>query len=337
MIEESIKKAIAKQDLSRAEICDVMNTIMKGEATPVQIASILVALRMKGETVDEVAGAAEAMRQNATSIIVGEDTPVIDTCGTGGDGANTFNISTATSFVVAGAGIRVAKHGNRAISSKCGSADVLAALGVNLEAPAQAMESSIKENGIGFLFAPSMHPAMKHVMPVRRELGVRTIFNMLGPLANPVKVSGQVIGVFDPALTEVFANVLKELGCKRAIIAHGEGGFDEIVCHGKTKISELRNGAVETYEIDAMEVLGEDFNVEDLAGGEPEDNAKIIKDILNGELKGAPRAVVLINAAAGILVGEGADTLKEALEIAKHSIDSGAAAEKLTELIEASK
>lgn len=337
MIEQAIKKAIAKQDLTRSEICDVMNTIMKGEATPVQIASILVALRMKGETVDEVAGAAEAMRQNATHIEVAGEAPVIDTCGTGGDGANTFNISTATAFVVSGAGICVAKHGNRAISSKCGSADVLAALGVNLDATAQVMENSINENGIGFLFAPSMHPAMKHVMPVRRELGVRTIFNMLGPLANPVKVSGQVIGVFDPSLTEVFANVLKELGCKRAMIVHGEGGFDEITCHGKTKVSELRDNKVQTYEIDAQEILGEDFEIADLAGGEAAENAQIILDILSGKLKGAPRAVVLINAAAGILVGEKAETLEEALELAKESIDSGSALKQLNTLIKASK
>ena len=336
MIQESIKKVISKLNLSRAEICDAMNTIMNGEATAVQIAAFLVALRMKGETVDEVAGAAEAMRQNATKIEVSENTPVVDTCGTGGDGANTFNISTATAFVVSGAGTSVAKHGNRAISSKCGSADVLAALGVNINAPAEVMETSIRENGIGFLFAPNMHPAMKHVMPVRRELGVRTIFNMLGPLANPVKVTGQVIGVFDPSLTEVFANVLNELGCKRAIIAHGEGGFDEIVCHGKTKISELRDGKVSTYELDAMDILGEDFAVEDLAGGEAEVNAKIIEDILSGKLKGAPRAVVVINAAAGLVVGEKADNIKEAIKLAEKSIDSGAALNKLNKLIEAS-
>ena len=337
MIKQSIKKVIAKEDLSREEICAVMDTIMRGQASAVQIASLLVALRMKGESVGEIIGAAEAMRNNANAVDVGCDTPVIDTCGTGGDGADTFNISTATAFVVAGAGVRVAKHGNRAVSSKCGSADVLAALGVNLDTPTKVIEESIKDNGIGFLFAPSMHPAMKHVMPVRRELGVRTIFNMLGPLANPVKVTGQVIGVFNPDLTEVFAEALKELGCKRAIIAHGEGGFDEIVCHGKTKISELRDDTIKTYELDANELFGETYKVKELVGGEAEENAQIIRDILSGKLRGAPRAVVLINAAAGIIVGEKADTLEEALELAKISIDSGAANDKLTKLIEASK
>ncbi len=337
MINDIIKKVVAKNDLTREEICGVMDIIMKGEASPAQIASILVALRMKGETVEEITGAAEAMRLNATKITIDGDSPVIDTCGTGGDGANTFNISTTTAFVAAGAGIKVAKHGNRAISSKCGSADVLAALGVNLDAKAEAMEKSIKENGIGFLFAPSMHPAMKHVMPVRRELAIRTIFNMLGPLANPVAVTGQVLGVFDPSLTEVFANVLKHLGCRRAMVVHGEGGFDEITCVGKTKVSELRDGEVKTYEIDAQELLGENFEIEALAGGEADENAQIIKNILSGEQQGAPRAVVLLNSAAGIIVGEKADSLEEAIEIAKQSIDSGSAMEKLNKLIEASK
>lgn len=336
MIKDILNKLLKKADLTREEICSAMNEIMQGNVSPVEISAFLVALRMKGETVDEITGAAESMRSNATKVSMGDDLPVVDTCGTGGDGAGTFNISTTTAFVVAGAGVRVAKHGNRAISSKSGSADVLAELGVKIDAPAEVMEQSIKENGIGFLFAPCMHPAMKHVMPVRRELGQRTIFNMLGPLANPVAVSGQVVGVFNPDLTEVFANVLKGLGCKRAMIVHGEGGFDEITCSGSTKVSELRDGVVKTYEITSEELLGCNYDIKDIEGADATVNAGITRGILDGSIQGAPRDVVAINAAAGILVGEKADTLEEALELAYQSIDSGAALEKLNKLIEAS-
>jgi len=229
MIKEMLGKVVDGTDLDTGEIRQVMDEIMQGEATPAQIAGFITALRLKGETVEEVTGAAASMRHHATYIDAGART-VIDTCGTGGDGANTFNISTTTAFVAAGAGISVAKHGNRAVSSKCGSADVLMALGVKVDADPAVMEQCLQENGIGFLFAPKMHPAMKYAIGPRRELGIRTIFNMLGPLTNPAAATGQVLGVFAPELTEMFANVLNALGSRRALVVHGSDGLDEITC-----------------------------------------------------------------------------------------------------------
>lgn len=331
MIKELIGKVVSGQDLSSQEAVEAMNIIMSGEATPAQVAGFITALRMKGETVEEVAGAAASMRRHANYIDAGAQS-VVDTCGTGGDGMNTFNISTTTAFVVAGAGIPVAKHGNRAVSSKCGSADVLKALGVGIDVEPYVMEQCLQEFGISFLFAPCMHPAMKYAIGPRRELGIRTIFNMLGPLTNPANATGQVLGVFAPELTEMFADVLKELGCRRAFIVHGNDGLDEISVCAPTRVSELRDGLVKTYEISPGILLGESYDEEDLAGGDADENAVILGNVLRGET-GAKRDVVLLNAAAGIVAGEKADTLEDGLTLARQSIDSGAAMEKLDILI----
>ena len=335
MFNEALKKVVDEIDLSAQEMAQVMDVIMQGNATDVQIAAMLIALRMKGESISEVTGAAQTMRENAVFIDGGTGV-VVDTCGTGGDGANTFNISTTAAFVVAGAGVTVAKHGNRSSSSMCGSADVLAALGFNLDVDAVIMEQSIQNNGIGFLFAPKMHPAMKHVMPVRRELKLRTIFNILGPLTNPAGASGQVIGVFSPALTELFAEVLKNLGSRRAFIVHGNDGLDEITCTETTRVTELRDGVIKTYELYPEMLVGQTFDAEDLAGGDAECNAAITREILNGERRNGARATVILNAAAAIVAGEKVDTLEEAIKLAEESIDSGAALDKMNKLIEAS-
>lgn len=333
-MKEYLSKVIENTDLSADEMTSAMNLIMEGEATPAQIAAFITALRMKGESVEEVAGAAASMRKHATYIDAGAQS-VVDTCGTGGDGLNTFNISTACAFVTAGAGVCVAKHGNRAVSSKCGSADVLMATGVNLEVESYVMEQCIQENGIGFLFAPKMHPAMKYAIGPRRELGIRTIFNMLGPLTNPAGATGQVLGVFAPELTEMFANALNNLGTRRAFIVHGLDGLDEISVCRETRVSELRDGQVRTYELSAEMLFGEFAEPEELAGGDPEENAKIMRDILSGKTKGGARKVVLLNAAAAIVAGEKADRIEDGLKLAAESIDSGAALAKLNTLIEA--
>ena len=335
MLRDILPKLLSAKNLNRTEMVQVMTEIMDGQATPVLIAAFLTALRMKGETVEEVTGAAEAMRRKAVFIHAGAQS-VVDTCGTGGDGANTFNISTAAAFVAAGAGVCVAKHGNRAVSSKCGSADVLAALGVKIDAEPVVMEQCLQEHGIGFLFAPSMHPAMKHAMPVRRELGFRTVFNMLGPLTNPAGATGQVLGVFAPQLTEMFARVLKDLGCRRAFVVHGLDGLDEITCTGNTRVCELRNGEIRTYELSAELVLGECYPATAIAGGDAETNARILLAVLEGA-PGAPRQIVLLNAAAAIVAGEKAERFEDGLRLAQESIDSGAALHKLETLIAASK
>jgi anthranilate phosphoribosyltransferase len=332
MIKEALKKVIERTDLSRDEMAGVMDAIMGGEATPAQIAGFITALRMKGETVAEVSGAAESMRRHATYIDAGARS-VIDTCGTGGDGANTFNISTTTAFVAAGAGICVAKHGNRAVSSSCGSADVLLELGVKIDAEPEVMEQCIQEHGIGFLFAPKMHPAMKYAIGPRRELGIRTIFNMLGPLTNPAAATGQVLGVFAPELTEMFAEALNALGTRRALIVHGSDGLDEITCTGTTRVSELRDGAVKTYDLNPVLLIGEECDAEEMAGGDAAENASILRAVLSGERQDGARKVVLLNAAAAIVAGEKADRMDEGIKIAEESIDSGAALEKLETLI----
>ncbi len=332
MIQNKLGKLVEGCDLSAGEMQETVAEIMEGRATAAQIGAFLTAMRMKGETTAEIAGAASAMRSHATFIDAGART-VIDTCGTGGDGAQTFNISTTTAFVAAGAGLCVAKHGNRAVSSRCGSADVLQALGVDIDVEPYVMEQCLQENGIAFLFAQRMHPAMKHVASPRRELGIRTMFNMLGPLTNPAGATGQVLGVFAPELTEMFAHSLKELGTRRALVVHGSDKLDEITCTGTTRVSELRNGSIRTYEISADLLLGESYPLEDIKGGGPEENARILRDVLSGK-DGAPRAVVLLNAAAAIVAGEKADRLEDGLELARKAIDSGAALEKLEQLIE---
>lgn len=332
-MKDVINKVVSGTDLTGAEMTAAMDAIMQGEATPAQIAGFITALRMKGETVEEVTGAAGSMRRHATYIDAGART-VIDTCGTGGDGAHTFNISTATAFVAAGAGISVAKHGNKAVSSQCGSADVLAALGVKIDVEPYVMEQCLQEHGIGFLFAPKMHPAMKYAIGPRRELGIRTIFNMLGPLTNPAGATGQVLGVFAAELTEMFAHALKGLGTRRAFVVHGSDGLDEMTCTGDTRVSELRDGVVRTYDVSAERVLGETYDGAGLAGGGPEENAVILRDVLGGKA-GAPLAIVLLNAAAAIVVGEKADTLEDGLKVAEESVRSGAATAKLDALVEA--
>ncbi len=334
-MQQVLNKVMKRCDLTRHEMAAVMDAIMTGSVPPAQIAALLTALRMKGESVSEITGAAQAMRKHAVFIDAGART-VVDTCGTGGDGLHTFNISTAAAFVTAGAGVCVAKHGNRAVSSKCGSADVLMALGVKVDATPEVIEQCIQEHGIGFLFAPNMHPAMKHAMPVRRELGFRTIFNMLGPLTNPAAATGQVLGVFAPELTEVFAHVLKELGARRALVVYGMDGMDEITVTGPTRVCELRDGVIRTYELSAELLLGETFTAAELAGGDAVQNAEILRAVLLGSELGAPRKITLLNAAAAIVAGEKADRIEDGLALAEESINSGAAFRKLEALIDAS-
>jgi anthranilate phosphoribosyltransferase len=322
-MKQYLEKVIAGTDLTQDEMNEAFDLIMAGETTPAQMGGFLIGLRMKGETVSEIAGAAASMRRHAVLVDVGGK-PVVDTCGTGGDGSNTFNISTTAAFVVAGAGVAVAKHGNKAVSSKCGSADVLDALGVKINVAPDIMEESIRDAGIGFLFAPALHPAMKHAMPVRKEMGVRTIFNMLGPLTNPAGAKGQILGVFSPELTEPFANVLKELGSDRALLVHGNDGMDEITTTTTTRISELRDGRVTTYDFDPTEHIDNYADAGDLAGGDPSQNAEIVRDILNGT-PGPKRDIVCLNAAGAIIAGGRADSFKEALPLACASIDTGKA------------
>lgn len=330
-----LQKLIDRHDLAASEAGAVFDQLMDGRLTPSQIGAFLTALRMKGESVEELTGAAAAMRRHAVLIDTG-GMPVVDTCGTGGDRAGTFNISTTAAFVVAGAGVPVAKHGNRAVTSQCGSADVLVALGINIEAPPETVEECIRDIGIGFLFAPHLHPAMKHAVPVRRELGIRTIFNMLGPLTNPANARGQILGVFAPELTEIFAAVLRALGSKRAFVVHGRDGLDEITVTTTTRVTELRDGRLRTYELDPLPLIGDYHSLDSLRGGSPEANAAITRRVLAGE-SGAARDIVILNAAAGIAAGGKAADLPQGFELAKISIDSGQAAAKLQALIEQSK
>lgn len=326
-----LQALLERRDLQEGEMGEAFDMIMSGEATPAQIAGFIIALRMKGESVDEIAGGAASMRRHAVRIDTG-GLPVVDTCGTGGDDSGSFNISTAAALVTAGAGVPVAKHGNRAISSACGSADVLGELGVNLEIPPEQVEDCVREAGIGFLFAPKLHPAMKYAMGPRKELGVRTIFNMLGPLTNPAGARGQILGVFAAELTEPFAEVLLRLGSRRAFVVHGHDGMDEITVTASTRISELVNGRVKTYEFDPLRFIGDYARAEDLRGGDAAMNAAIIRAVLAGE-KGPARDVVCLNAAAAIVAGGKAETLDAGWEAACAAIDSGKAAVALDTLI----
>jgi anthranilate phosphoribosyltransferase len=334
MIKEAITKAVSKEDLNEVEMMQVMSEVMEGKATPAQIASFITALRMKGETVDEVTGAARIMRQKATRIDA-RSTIIVDPVGTGGDGMNSFNISTTSAFVVAAADITVAKHGNRAVSSGCGSADCLEALGVNIDAEPEIVEECIQQIGIGFLFAPRLHGAMKYAIGPRKEIAIRTIFNMLGPLTNPAGATAQLIGVYDPKLTEMFAGVLKNLGTKRAFVVHGADGLDEATVTGETRVTELKDGLISTYNLDPIEIFGETYRYDELIGGDPPINAQIAKDVLSGK-DGARRKIVLLNAALAIMAGEKAANIKEGIAIAEECIDSGAAIKKLQALIELS-
>jgi len=333
MIKTAIAKVVAGNNLEEEEMMGVMDAIMEGQATPAQIGSFITALRMKGEVVSEISGAARVMRRKATRIDA-RSSIVVDTCGTGGDGAHTFNISTTSAFVVASAGITVAKHGNRAVSSSCGSADCLEALGVNISAGPEVVEESIGEAGIGFLFAPLLHGAMKHAIGPRREIGIRTVFNMLGPLTNPAGATNQLIGVYDEKLTEMFAAVLKELGTKRAFVVHGMDGLDEATVTTETRVTELKDGIVSTFNLDPVVYFGQTYSLEELAGGSPEENARITRSILSGKERGAKRAIVVLNAALAIVAAGKAETIPEGIKMAEECIDSGRALYKLNQLVE---
>ena len=332
MIQESIHKLIEKKDLSRQEAYDTMTEIMSGNASEPLIASFLTALRMKGEVASEIAGCAQAMREKSTKIET-KHAGVIDTCGTGGDSLGTFNVSTAAAIVASGAGVIVAKHGNRAISSRCGSADVLKALGVNIEIPKEKVEQCLNQIGIAFLFAPMMHGAMKYAAPVRRELGIRTVFNVLGPLTNPAGARRQVLGVFDGRLTELLARVLLDLGTERAMVVHGEGGLDEISTFGKTAISEIKDGAISSYEFHHSVVGIPSGALTEIAGGDAELNAGIIREILDGK-KNSRRNITVLNAGAAIYISGKTLTFLDGIKLAEESIDSQKAKKKLQELVD---
>lgn len=331
MFKNSIDKLLSGINLSDIEAKELMDSIMEGEFTNTQISAVLVALRTKGETVEEITGFARAMKDKSKRVNVIDYS--IDTCGTGGDGKDTFNISTAVSIVASAGGITVAKHGNRAVSSKSGSADVLLKLGFNINVEPDRAEDCLRENGMTFLFAPNYHSAMKHVAPVRQELGIRTVFNMLGPLSNPADVKGQVMGVYDGRLTNTIANVLLKLGRERALVVHGDDGLDEITTTTTTTVSEVIDGRVIDYKIDPVELGIPLAKPEDLEGGESGENAEIILDIFNGA-KGPKRDIVVINSAAALYVGKKVDSLKDGVILAQNIIDSGAAKAKLNELIE---
>ena len=333
MIKESIRKLSSKQDLTQAEAYEAMSEIMSGNAAESQIAAFLMGLRLKGESVDEIAGCARSMREKAVRIN-SKKGPVIDTCGTGGDATGTFNISTTAAIIASAGGAVVAKHGNRAVSSKCGSADVLKGLGVNIEIPPGRVEEVLDEVGITFLFAPLMHGAMKFAAPVRRDLGIRTIFNILGPLTNPAAAKRQLLGVFDESLTEPMAGVLRELGSEHAIVVHGEGGFDELSTLGRSKVTELRNGTLKTYQIDAQELGVKRAAIDAIRGGDVETNVRLTRSILDGA-DGAPTDIALLNAGAALMVAGRAATLMEGVRIAREVVKSGAALQKLMHWVEA--
>jgi len=332
MFKENLSKIVRRQDLNEEQMSQMITEIFSGNTTDAQIGAMMAALATKGETFEELAGAARAMRRKALRIQVSAST-VVDTCGTGGDGAHTFNISTTTAFVVAACGVTVAKHGNRSVSSQCGSADLLEALGVKLDIDPEIVEEAVRDIGIGFLFAPLFHGAMRYAAKARREVGLRSIFNMLGPLTNPAGANCQLLGVYAPELTEMFANALQLLGAKRAFVVHGHDGLDEISVCAPTRVSELKDGLIRTYDIVPEQFFGEPANPEDLLGGNPEENAGITRAILNGD-KGAKRNVVLINAAAALVAAEKAENMKDGIQLAEKAIDTGGAAEKMKALID---
>jgi anthranilate phosphoribosyltransferase len=333
MLKPYIAKVINGQDLSATEAKEAMDIIMTGQATQAQIGGYLVALRLKGETVEEITGSARTMREQVARVPVtlADGKPLLDTAGTGGDGSHSFNISTAAALVIAGAGRKVAKHGNRGVSSACGSADVLMALGVSMELTPEQVGQCIDEVGIGFMFAPKFHPAMKHAIGPRRELGQRTIFNVLGPLTNPAGATHQLIGVYDPALTEPLAKVLGELGSDGAFVIHGHGGMDELTTGGPNQVSHLKDGSVSTYELNAANYNLRPATADDLCGGDPEDNARRMRAVLANEDQGPCRDVVLFNAAAALSLTT--DDFGTALDEATQSLESGAALEKMNALV----
>ena len=335
-----------RQSLSREEARALMSEILAGQCSDTQIAAVLVALHMKGETVEEIVGFAEAIRSaavplelQANSVLDASGTgrdALVDTCGTGGDASGTFNISTATAFVVAGAGVRVAKHGNRSVTSKCGSADVMEALGVNIHLPVTQIAACLNQVGIAFLFAPAMHSAMKHVQTARRELRLRTVFNLLGPLTNPARATCQVVGVYSAELVEKLAEALSMLGLRRALVVHGSDGLDEITITGPTRIAEVRDGQVRSYDVTPEEFGLPRATLEDISGGDAALNATLIREVLAGK-KSARRDVVLLNAAAALVAAGRADHLRDAVPLAATAIDSGTAERKLDALAKFSK
>ncbi len=331
MLRGAIKQVVTGRDLERAEARSAMKTIMRGEASPVQIAGLLVGMRMKGETVDEIVGSAEAMRQAAVRLDTGVE-GLVDTCGTGGDGAGTFNISTAAAFVAAGAGVPVAKHGNRAVSSSCGSADVLEGLGVTLMSDQERLVECLREAGMMFMFAPFQHPAMQHAVGPRRELSLRTLFNLLGPLTNPAGAKRQVLGVYDPALVPVLAEVLGELGAERALVVHGAGGIDEVSTLGGSLVAEWDGARVQTYEIDPEDLGFSLAQPREIAGGSVRENARRVMAVLEGR-PGPATDIVLLNAAAAVYAGGRADSIEDGLDYARESITSGAALDRLERLV----
>ena len=333
MITEFIQKLVERQDLTTEEARAAMGEILAGGASEAEIASFLTSLRMKGETSEELVGFASVMREKAEPFWEGDVLPVLDTCGTGGDRSGSFNISTAAAFVVAGSGIRVAKHGNRSATSRCGSADVMEALGIDIQLPVARLRAAVTEIGIGFLFAQRFHRSMKYVAPIRSQLKIRTVFNILGPLANPAAARFQVVGVFSPAIQGLMASALAGLGLEHAFVVHGSDGVDEISISGRTSVMEMRRGETRTLSISP-----EDFGIqpapqESVLGGDARENASIIESILRGE-RGSRRDVVLLNAAPAIVAGGGASDLREGLKIAANSIDTGEAMKRLNALRE---
>ncbi len=331
-----IQKLVDGEDLTREEACEAMGFIMSGRATPSQIGGFLTAMRMKGVSVPEITAFATTMRQFAARITPRVDGTLVDMCGTGGDTIKTFNISTAASFVVSAAGIPVAKHGNRSVTSKSGSADVLEALGARIDLKPPQVQDMIEEIGFGFMFAPVFHGAMRHALAPRKEIGIRTVFNLLGPLTNPASAKAQVMGVYDEALVGPVASVLKNLGVERALVVHGAGGLDEVSTFGPTYVSEVRDGRTSIYTLSPESVGLERASVADLRGGDAKANAEMMIDIFKGA-EGPKRDVVILNAACGIYVGGGAPSLGGSLKAAANAIDSGAALEKLAEYVERSR
>ncbi len=331
MIRESIAAVVSGQSLTMEEASSVMREIMEGEATPAQLGAFLTALALKGETTQEIAGMARVMREMALRVEV--EGELVDTVGTGGDGKNTFNISTATAFIAAGAGLKVAKHGNRAASGSCGSADVLEALGVQIELSPVAVAQCINEVGVGFMFAPAFHPAMRHAGPVRREIGIRTVFNILGPLTNPAGAQTQLLGVAFPELGGIMAEVLGLLGSHHAMIVHGAGGLDEISLSGDTSVWEVRGGQVEEWTLRVEDTGLPETPIEAIRGGSKEENAATMRRLFQGE-QGPVRDMVLLNSAGVLMVGDKAETIRQGVEMSAGIIDSGAALAKLDQMVE---
>ena len=331
MFKDYLATIISRTDLNESQMAEMMSEIFDGKTTDAQVGAMMAALATKGETFEELAGAARAMRKKAHRIQAAA-MPVVDTCGTGGDGLKTFNISTTTAFVVAGCGVTVAKHGNRSVSSKCGSADVLEALGIKLDTDPEVVEEAVQEIGIGFLFAPLYHSAMRHAGKARMEVGLRSIFNMLGPLTNPAGANCQLLGVFAPQLTEMFAEALRLLGARSAFVVHGHDGLDEISVCAPTRVSQLENDMIRTYDIYPEQYFGRVAEPDQMTGGDPEENAAITRRILTGE-KGPKRDVVLLNTAAALVACQKAADLKTGIAQAEQAIDSGAAMGKLEALV----